>query len=232
VTPTGLAYANLIVSMDFDDPGNLVQNLAFLFDPTGVAFDIGATTAVRQPSLFSGLPLSLDTIVTGDAADPPSGAGYLPVLARSLTGVAPLSTTSGWFGLTFILSLGTPGALADISSFNATLVAAWSPGAGGIPGTPQPQAALLIQLPGTAPGKKELSLQQVLRLSIDQITIDSQPPVEGYVALKLTFTNVGLKFLGFKFPSGAVIDLALAGGGMSGGAGSGSIGWYGVYAKS
>jgi len=218
-TPIGLAYANLIVRMDFDST-NPVSNLTFTFDPTIVSFDIGSSSTPRSPSLVSGLPLSLSTIITG-ANGAPSDCGLLPVLANDLTDVAPLKTQS-WYGLTMLLSLGTPGALSDISTFNATLVAAWSPGYGGIPGQPQPMIALLIQLPGTAPGKTELALQQVLKLSIEQIVLSKQTAD----ALMLTFTNIGLKFLGQKMPSGAVIDISLAGGGEGAGA---SLGWSGMY---
>jgi hypothetical protein len=228
-TPSALAYANLGVNMSFqiDDPQNPPQStVVFTFDPSAISFDPDQSTA--RPStadsltLYSALPLQLDTIVSGSGVLPQQN-GFFSVVAsaiKDVTGLVP----SQWYGLAMSLNLGTMGALASLGSFNAQLIAAWSPG--GI----MPQVALLMQLPGTAPGKSELSLQSVLRLGIGQITASVTGDATTGQSLALTLANVGLVFLGVKLPRGAAIDVSLIGNADA--VTTSSLGWYATYGGS
>jgi hypothetical protein len=220
----GLSLSNLLVHMNFDT-SDIGGSLCFLFDTTQIALDSKTTVAARDGSVFGGLPLTLDTI-DSSASGTPQGAGYLPVLVpafaqKSSVRVQGLNQES-WFGVAFVLNLGSMGALAPLSAFNARLVAAWSPN-----GTNGPQAALLIRLPGTSPGTKQLSLQSVLRLNIDAIVAELFASGDTK-AIVLTFTNIGLSFLGKRLPSGAAISVALSGGGSTT---QKSVGWYASYLR-
>jgi hypothetical protein len=216
VTPDGLAFANLFVDMTFQDSGPN-PTPAFTVDLSALSLD-ASMTAPRPNSLYAGLPLSVGTILSSANG---TTSGWLPVVGESLTttGVQPIDP-SNWLAITNVLNLGTMGALANHASFNASLIVLWTPG-----GT-SPQVSLMMQLPGTAPGKTTLSLQNVLKLNVGQIVI---PAVSASEALQISFTNIGLSLFGLTLPTGAVVDLALAGGSEAGG---GSLGWYAAFARS
>ena len=221
---SGLSLSNLLVHMNFDS-SDIGGSLCFTFDATQVAFDSKTTAPARKGSLFAGLPLTLDTI-DSSASGTPQGAGYLPVLVpafaqKTAVRVQALDQKS-WFGIALVLNFGSMGSLAPLSAFNARVVAAWSPS-----GSKGPQAALLIRLPGTSPGVKQLSLQSVLKLSIDAIVVDLSINGDSQ-AIVLTFTNIGLSILGKKLPSGAAISVALSGGDANA---QQSVGWYASYQR-
>jgi hypothetical protein len=221
---SGLSLSNLLVQMNFDS-SKIVESLCFSFDATQIALDSKTTAPARKASLFAGLPLTLDTI-DSSASGTPQGAGYLPVLVpafaqKTSVRVQALDQKS-WFGIAFVLNFGGMGSLAPLSAFNARIVAAWSPN-----GARGPQAALLIRLPGTSPGVKQLSLQSVLKLSIDAIVVDLSTNGASQ-AIVLTFTNIGLSILGKKLPSGAAISVALSGGDANA---QQSVGWYASYQR-
>lgn len=219
---SGVAFANLIVEMNFDD-GNPQGTVAFYFTPGNVTFDIGSST-VRPSSLFTALPLSLNGIEC-NASGTPQDAGYMPVV-NNVNGsplvLAPIDPAN-WYALTNVLNLGTMGALADLASFNAELLPAWSPGAQGT----TPKVALLMKLPGTSPGKNLMSLQQVVKLEIGQIQLVADLKAGSGLVVSLNFLNIGLDFLGLKkIPSGAALNLALARGSSDG-----SLGWLASYSR-
>lgn len=222
--PSGLSLSNLQVHMNFDT-GGIAESLCFSFDATQVALDSKTTSPARKASLFAGLPLTLDTI-DSSASGTPQGAGYLPVLVPAFAQKAAVRVQAlnqqSWFGVAFVLNFGSMGSLAPLSAFNARLVAAWSPN-----GTNGPQAALLIRLPGTSPGVKQLSLQSVLKLSIDAIVAELSVNGDSQ-AIVVTFTNIGLSILGKKLPSGAAISVALSGGDANT---QKSVGWYASFLR-
>lgn len=208
-SPSGAAFANLAVAMTFsiDDPAGAV---AFELDPTAVTFDITASGTPRSGSLFESLPLSLGSLISNRTA---TIDAYQPVIARALR--AGGIDSGEWFAITNVIDLGTMGALASLASFNALLVALWTPGG------PRPRAALMMQLPGTSAGISALSLQDVLRLDIGQIVIPAAPdggPVQ------LQFNNIALQFLGIQLPPGVTLNMAL-----TPGAPGQSMAWYASY---
>ena len=213
LAPDGLAYSNLVVDMSFDstDPADTVT---FTFDPTSVAFDPGTSTA-RPGSLYAGLPLATGTIVSSAAGG--TTTGWLPVVPQALQGTSPIDPDD-WYAVTYAIDLGTMGALASLASFAAQLVVLWTPGG------PSPQAAVMIQLPGTAPGKTSLSLQDVLSLDLGEIRIPK--PATAGSPLSIVITSVALGVFGIKLPPGGSMVLTLAGGTSNTG---GSLGWYAVY---
>ena len=216
--PSALAYSNLGVVMTFDlaEPQ---QSVAFTFDTGSVAFDVSLSTPRPNSTavtLFTALPLKLDTILSGTDVLPQNN-GYFQVVSEDITGVQGLLPAQ-WYGLGMRINLGTMGALASLAAFDAELIAAWSPG-----GDAQ-HASLLMKLPGTSPGKTGLSLQGVLHLGIGEITA----AVDG-TSVSLTFSDVGLDFLGVLLPRGAAIEVALVG--NSDAVTTSSLGWLASYTR-
>lgn len=213
--PRGVYFSELGLRMTFDL--STPTDRTFTFQAAGAALDLSLSTP-RPGSLFSGFPLKLSGFDQGGPGRSTGDAGYLPVRAEKLVGAAPLSPD--WFGLVFGLNLGSMGALAEAAGFTASLGVAWSPG-----GT-RPRVSLLMRLPGASAGKKELSLQSVLKLGVSELVLTAE--AENPLAFLLELRGIGLFFLGKKLPSAAVTNLTLFGDPDSG---SGSLAWYGAYFK-
>lgn len=214
----GLRYANLGVGIEFplDDP----TQLAFTFDPSRMSFDT-TLSAARPAGLFAKFPLTVSSIVTGAADRKIEDLGYLAVKTRSLQSPGDLS--GQWYGLAYLVNLGSLGGLAQNAGLSATLLVAWSPGAAATP------VNILISLPGLGTGKKELSLQSVLKLTIGGVEFSTQTDDDGNVtAYILKLANVGLSFLGQKLPPSGVTNMALFSDFRDGSGGS-SLSWYAAY---
>ncbi len=216
----GLAFANLQIQLV--SPAATPNAVSFSFDAGGLAFDLANSTA-RDKSLFPTFALQLEGFIASDAAKRPSDFGYLPVRAA-----IPSREISGpWFGVVYKVTMGTPGALVSGAGFESRMLLAWSPQTLAADST----VAVFIglQLPGAAPGAKLLSLQGVLKVSIDNIQLLYQDVSgQGEKAFNLRLSNVGLKFLGIvKLPPGATINFFLFGR-LNG---AGSLGWYAAYNK-
>ncbi|UOQ99311.1 hypothetical protein MUN81_07370 [Hymenobacter sp. 5317J-9] len=221
----GLYFSNLNVNMAFDliqdGDSYRTEKRTFGFAPEQMAFDI-SLSKLRPRSLFRNFPLSVSGYLAGDEDRPVKDLGYLPVSAPAAFQAAPLGKK--WQGLVFNLNLGSMGALAANAGFTAQLLAGWSPKSS------RASAAALLKLPGVGGGKKQLGLQSVLNLSIGAFRFTAESDVLKPAQYTLTFSNIALKFLSLKFPPGGNTDLVLLGN-PTAGAGAGSLGWYGAYAK-
>jgi hypothetical protein len=215
---TGLQFGNLGVNMQFDLPPGFP--LRFQFDPTAMSFDTGRSQA-RERSVFLKMPLTMSALLTGAADKGVKDLGFVPVRVVELSKNGSIG--SEWFGLSFTLNLGTLGALAGSAGFSATLLVAWSAG-----GPPNP-VQLFLNLPGLGTGKKELSLQSVLKLTIASVQmaplLDGLGQIDAYV---LKLGDIGLSLLGKKLPPSGVTDLALFSDFRQQDGGS-SLSWYAAY---
>lgn len=213
----GLSFSNLAVVMAAPKNDGASRTLAF--DPSGIRFDPRTSTA-RPGSLAAQLVLGVRSLVRGDADTPPSKQGYLTVLSDAM-----LSGVDGgaWYGLSFDLSMGSPGALAGGVGLKSTVLLGWSPSSAG---EDRYSAMIGIALPGTGGGAKLISLQNVLRLSIGQIRLTRD---KGKQAFLLMLTEIALKFLGLlKIPPNGSTVFYLFGDPAGGGDPSG-LGWYAMY---
>ena len=214
----GLQYNNLGIGMEFELPPGFP--LRFALDPTAMSFDTGSSQA-RELSVFRKMPLTMSALLTGSADKAVKDLGYVAVKVQELSELGSIG--KDWFGLAFGLNLGTLGALASNAGFSATLLAAWSPG-----GPPNP-VQILLNLPGLGAGKKTLSLQNILKLTIDDISMaplrNAQKQIYAYV---LKLRNIGLSLLGKKLPPSGVTDIALFSDFRKSGGGS-SLSWYAAY---
>ena len=214
-----LQFSNLSVEMSFDPYATPVEK-EFRFNAGNLAFDL-ATSQARPSSLYRRFPLGLTRLIQGKEGVSPASLGYIPV--RSPLGTSSISAP--WYGMVLDLKLGSPGALAAKAGFNATLLLAWAPD----PATYR--VAVGIQLPGAAGGKKEISIEGPLKLTMADIlfeVIDADEP--GNEAYMLRFYNIALSFLGVSFPPGGSANVLLFGDPDPQSKAS-SLGWYAAYAK-
>ncbi|MGB2983527.1 MAG: hypothetical protein WBC63_06670 [Candidatus Bipolaricaulia bacterium] len=231
----GLAYSNL--QIDLSSPFVTPTAITFTFDPARLALDFGASV-FRAESLFSEFALQVDSFIASTGDKRPSGYGYLPVRVTDYpsspstdedpqgVGLKQKALSGPWFGIVYKVTMGTPGALASKAGFESKMLIAWTPEVSDDPLTYPVFSGL--QLPGAAPGAKLISLQGILKVSLDAVELFQQERPDHTRAFCLKLANIGLKFLGFlKLPPGATINFFLFGDPT----GKGSLGWYAVYKK-
>ncbi len=214
-TPAGLNFANLALdlSVPTDDP----SQQTFTFDASQISFDLAGSYA-RTESFFNRFPITLTGLTQAKVGTTPTGAGFMSVQS-------PLNQSSlnyPWFSLNFNLNLGTLGALAGEVGFVASFVAAWSPGSDTY------RVFTGLSLPGSNGGKREISIEGVLKLTFKTlaIVVDTSSGTPAYI---LVFFNIVLSFLSKTFPPGQ-LNVVLFGDPDPQGDNS-TLGWYAAYAK-
>ncbi|KUO09303.1 hypothetical protein [Streptomyces sp. DSM 15324] len=206
----GLAYRGLSVDMSFA-PDTPTQK-TFAFDARQVGFD-PSSSATRPDSLHPHFPLRLAGLVQATGTQTPGSLGYMPV-GSPLTG-SPLS--GAWYGLVFDLDLGTLGALAPPGGFVASLLLGWQPDPA------RYRVHVGLRIPGATGGKREISLQGVLKLTFGDLRF----VVTGPGAYVLQLRGIALNLLSISFPPGQT-DLLLFG--DPSGQDNSTLGWYAAYA--
>jgi hypothetical protein len=198
----------------------------FRFEADNLAFD-AALSQARPRSLFNHFPLKVKGLIQAEAlkADASGRQTPRPGDLGFITVSSPLpgGSLSVWYGLAFGVNFGSQGSLAAKATFEATLLAAWSP---------NPDAAttrLGLQLPGATSANPELTIEGPLKLAMQQIVFttgeDGGPP------FTLRFNNIALKFLGVSFPPSGTTDVYLFGDPDPGRKDNTTLGWYGAYVK-
>ncbi|PKH51753.1 hypothetical protein CXF68_14140 [Tenacibaculum sp. Bg11-29] len=222
----GLNYNNLFISMSFDI--TIPSVVTYGFDATQIVFNSNSSIS-RSGSLYPNFALQINNLVSGNADVLPASFGYLnlSVPALDISGVS-----NNWYGLEMTLNMGSPGELAASMDFNASLLMAWSPGATSVDDSYN--VFFGIKLPGTSSDAKLLSLQGILKLSIDTLKMEFIPEDNATPELgsfMMTLGNIALKFLGIaQLPPGGSTNFLLFGNPKKG-ATSKSLGWYASYNK-
>lgn len=216
----GLNFSNAGILMTFQRGAPQNNTLSFFAGETRFNPDPNVSS-LRQGSIYTQLQLGLENLVIGPAGKTPRDSGYLSVISdMALSGPG----NEGWYGLRYKLNLGSPGALAGNTGFNAYLLICWSPLS---KGEQHYRAGVEIALPGSG-GGKSFSLQTVLTLSIDQIRL-TQAGDEGSKVFMLMFTQIALKFLGLlKLPPGGNTLFYLFGNPQATD-NKGALGWYAMF---
>ncbi len=217
----GLYFSNLGITMDFPLLANKTTGTRkFAFDAGKASYDI-SQSMVRPNSLFNRFPMKITSIMQSDERGSPSDLGYLSV--RIPKEFKALRLSSEWYAIDFQLNLGSMGALAEKAGFTAGLMLAWSPAENTV------RAEVQIKLPGTGGGKKLLSLQGVLKLSIQYFEFRTLTvPGNKSVQYQLFFKNMGLSVLGKKLPTEGTTDMVLAGD-PDRQLEAGSLSWFAAY---
>jgi hypothetical protein len=206
----GLSYSGLSVSMKFapDTP----TKKTFAFDAQQVTFD-SSSSVTRPDSFYPHFPLRLTGLIQATGTQTPGSLDFMPV-DSPLTG-SPLS--GAWYGLVYDLNLGSLGALAAAGGFVASLLLGWQPDAA------QYRVYLGLRIPGATGGKREISLEGVLKLSFGDLRF----VVTGPGAYILQLRGIALSLLSISFPPGQT-DLLLFG--DPSGKDNSTLGWYAAYA--
>ncbi|MCU1233616.1 MAG: hemagglutinin protein, partial [Candidatus Solibacter sp.] len=191
----GLSFGNLSVDLSFN--AVIPTYKTFTFDAANVTLDTG-TSVARSGSLYSHFPLKLTALSSGDSTNTPAKSNFMPV-------GTPLSSGglgSTWYGLTFSLNLGTPGALAAAVGFNAGFIVAWSPG-----GSSTQQSLFIgLSLPGVKGGERAITLQGVIKLTFGDILFTANG--DSYI---LQLRNIALKILLLTIPPSGQTNIILFG---------------------
>lgn len=217
----GLSFSNLNIRMSFDMNTPSVKTMRF--DPSQIAFDTVVSNS-RMNSLYAHFPIKLTGLVSGDQNTTPASLGFLPLSVASLTGAS--APSGSWYGLTYTLDLGTPGALAADAGFVATVLLTW--GTDSLAANTSLGTMAGLKIPGASAQSKLLSLQNVLKLDFGSLELSVQENSTAYI---LTISDIALKFLGLKIPSGDKFNFMLFG---DPGAASSptSLGWFAAYNNS
>lgn len=216
----GLYFSNLGLTMDFTLLADqTTDERLFAFDAGRASYDI-SQSQVRVNSLVNRFPMKVTSILQSDGRGRPSDLGYLSV--RPPKDFKTASLSDEWYAINFELNLGSMGALAQKAGFSAGLLLAWSP-------SESIRAEVDIKLPGTGGGKKLLSLQSVLKLSIQYFEFKMTPVLESpELQYQLYFRNAGLSLVGKKLPTGGRMDMVLAGDPLQQ-LEAGSLSWMAAY---
>lgn len=219
----GLAFSNL--QLGLSSPVASPNMVTYVITEANIAFD-QAASQVRPSSLAPGLVLQPESFVVTDGSKTPGNLGFLTVM---LGGSGPPQTllSGPWYGVSYLVNMGGPGALASAAGFSSHLLVAWSPQTK----TSDTSYSVFVglQLPGAAPGASCFSVQGVLNLTVQAISLSLDPVAGGGAkAFTLKLGNIGLKVLGVaKLPPSATIDMYLFGDPKA----DGSLGWYAAYVE-
>jgi len=218
-----LRYSGLSIDMQF--LMTAPEDQTFTVRETNTAFDMTASVA-RPSSLINNFPLTISALIASpdlsEEGDPPSGQtpedmGYTAVSA-------PMDQTPmkpSWYGLVFMLDLGTFGALTGSISFKISILAAWSKGAGE-PGIP---VYMGLKLPGISAIAGSFPLQGVLKIGFRNFQFETYQTKDNKLGYLLRLRNFSLSVLLWSFPPGNN-NIILFG---QPGNPKGSLGWYAAY---
>lgn len=214
---TSLPFMQLGLEMSFL-PSAPLDSLAFTPDFGRLVLDCNSAKA-RPASLVAKLPLRLRAFASGTGAPPQTFEVDLPSPAsESFAGVS-----GAWRGLVFDFDFGALGALSGGHVLTASLTVGWTAG-GAVPAgaTPAWPVSAWLRLPFTGGTHDELALEDVLKLGLKSAQLTATA-TGADVAWTLLLKQIGLKVLGLTLPTGAAIDLELAG--PPSGAGR-ELAWY------
>ncbi|MEN8174134.1 MAG: hypothetical protein ABFS23_00110, partial [Pseudomonadota bacterium] len=199
-----LGFADLKLGMHFSvKDGRLVEgSRGFDFDPGNLRFNV-AFSQTRQDSLLGNFPLRLSGFVFNTReGQSVNDLGFLNV-----PGLIPLpaglpTTDAPLYALTLSLSLGSMGSLvSDSKGFAIEILAGWTPSGEGETN----KLAFGIKLPESGGGGKEIGIEGVLTLSVEDFGFLKLPenPGEGEDYLYVLYLNKAvLKILGTQIPPG------------------------------
>ena len=216
---SGLSFSSLLIDMTY--PQTTPNAVTFVENTQNLSYDLPDSQS-RDGSLFKGFALQLSGFIAATGNERPADYGYLTVG----TPIDATALGNPWYGVTYNVTMGGPGALASAAGFNSSLLLAWSPASA----SDDKKYAVFtgLSLPGAAPGAKLISLQGVFKLSVDSIALSRQqvPGEDSSYYYCLRLNDIGLKILGIvKLPPDSSINFFLFGDP----GGTGSLGWYAAY---
>lgn len=199
----------------------------FLVAEANMAFDMSPETSKpRRSSVANNFPLTVTGLISAPnlSAEGAQPTGQTPEDLGYTSISAPLDQTPmvpGWYGLVFILDLGTFGALTGSVGFKISILAAWSTGLSNenIP------VYLGLKLPGIPAFGGSFPLQGVLKLGFRSFQFETYMTDENKLGYLMRLRRFAFSVFVWSFPPGNA-DIVLFGEPENA---KGSLGWYAAY---
>lgn len=209
-----LAFAGLAIDMSIKQAGTGAKHFTVRYE----TLTLDETQSIlRRGSLPTCLPAHPQALMRYNLSEgAPKAFGY-----RSITcPVEQGEIKSQWYGLFFVIPLGSLGGNSAVAALELKLLCAW-----GMPGEgkEEPPVFVGISLPGLWADGITLSLQGILKLdfkSVELLVYHTDEKTD----YQLCFRNFTLSALGMSFPPGKN-NIYLFGEGGS------RLGWYAAYQK-
>ena len=218
----GLNFSNLVLNLS--SPVSSPNVVTYQIDEMNLAFNLSGSL-LRSGSLVSDLTLQPQSFLVVPAGTTPANLGFLPVVLDQ-AGLSQATVTTAYYGISCLVNMGGPGALASAAGFNSNLLLAWSP-----QNTRNAKSYAVfvgLSLPGASPGASAFSLQGVVKLTVGDLSVSISDTSDGEPAFLLCLRNIALSFLGMaKLPQSSSINMYLFGSPD----GTGSLGWYAAYTE-
>lgn len=209
-----LAFDNLAIDMSIEQAGTGAKHFTVQYE----TLTLDETQSIlRRGSLPTCLPAHPQALMRYNLSEgAPKAFGY-----RSMTcPVEQGEIKSQWYGLFFVIPLGSLGGNSAVAALELKLLCAW-----GMPeeGKEEPPVFVGISLPGLGADGITLSLQGILKLdfkSVELLVYHTEEKTD----YQLCFRNFTLSALGMSFPPGKN-NIYLFGENGS------RLGWYAAYQK-
>jgi len=215
----GIRFSNLQVVSTF--PWGNAHASSFSFSAGRMIFDIEKSQP-RAESLFKRFPLKLTGLLESNGAQTPDSLGYMPV--RTPLGSKGPESGETWYGLAFDLNLGSAGALAGKAGIVVSLLAAWKPETDG-------KVYTGLRLPGSSGGKREISIQGILKIAFKRIEIQVLTDQVQGVSYLMKIKNIVLKFMTLELPPSSQSEIIIFGDPSGEVGGENTLAWYAAYAR-
>lgn len=199
----------------------------FVAREASTSFNMSNSSEPRPNSLLNNFPLVVSSLVASPnlalegeepAGQTPEEMGYTSVSAP----VTQSILTPSWYGLQYVLDLGTLGALTGSNSIKINVLAAW----GRKIGQSEPPVYIGLSLPNMPVIGGSFPLQGVLKLGFRNFQFETYTRDDSSLGYNLRLRNFALSILVWSFPPGNT-DIILFG---EKGNTRGSLGWYAAYA--
>lgn len=221
-----LRFSGLEIDMIFNI--TTPDEQTFVAHEDALSFDV-SNSEVRSNGLFNNFPLSMGNLIASPdlsaEGEPPSGQSPEDMGFSSVS--APIDQTPmvpAWFGMQYILDMGTLGALSGGQSFKITILVAWREGI--LEG--ESPSYIGLKLPNIPSVGGSLPLQGVLKLGFRNFVFQTYTKTsngEEKLAYNLRLKRFALSILLWSFPPGN-FDVVLFGNPDDP---QGALGWYAAY---
>ncbi|HYO16669.1 MAG TPA: hypothetical protein VE685_26010 [Thermoanaerobaculia bacterium] len=218
-----LGFSDLGLIARFDIEGERVSSPAFEFDPGDLRLNVSVNKK-RAGSLLDGFAMKLKSFLYSKRGFRPRDLGGFPIRLPRLSLPQPDSFR---YGLAFELDLGSLGGLVSgRGGLKVDFLVGWGIGSG----SPESRLYVALKLPESSGGKKEIGLQGVLRLIIEDFKLVTADET-GRTLYALKLEKCALEVMGKRLPSEGGINLFIFAD-PSGGVPKAisTLGWFGTFA--
>lgn len=201
-----LSFSNMGICMSFNKKGavSLRSDNEFHFDATGIALDLSKSLK-RGKSLMEGLPIRLNGFMAGVGKEALIQSGYVPIVEYD----GQIEDKENWYGLQFLLDLGSLGELSASKIMMASVALCW---------TGQGDVYMGLAIPGLRADRRQFMLEDWIDTRFGSLHLTYKSADNQFV---LSMKAVQQQWLGNDLDWSAALQLFK--GDQS------AIGWYGAF---